>query len=207
MAALFTLMLLLYPPLAHWSIHQGRVEFAVYLLALLCILPALLVIIRHRKISLSSGTALLFGLSLLLFSRWQGINLMQLMPVVINGLLCGLFATSLGAGSTPLITRLANIMRHGVMPMQVISYTRKLTLVWALFFGLLAVTNLLLAILAPLETWSLFANLLSYLLIACMFLAEYFFRRWYLGELIDYSFAEFIKGVFRIDYGQLFRDR
>ncbi len=207
MAALLTLMLLMYPPLAHWSIHQDKPEYAVYLLGLLCILPALPAIYRNRRISLGGGAAILLGLTLLLFPGWQGINLMQLTPVVINALLGALFANSLLLQRVPLITRLASIMRGGVMPILVVAYTRKLTFVWALFFFLLAATSLLLAIFAPLETWSLFANLLSYLLIVCLFLGEYFFRCWYLGELVDYSFTDFIKGIFRLDYGQIFRNR
>jgi len=207
MAALLTLMLLMYPPLAHWSIHQDKPEYAVYLLGLLCILPALPAIYRNRRISLGAGAAILLGLTLLLFPGWQGINLMQLTPVVINALLGALFANSLVLQRVPLITRLASIMRGGVMPKPVVAYTRKLTFVWTLFFFLLAATGLLLAILSPLETWSLFANLISYLLIVCLFLGEYFFRRWYLGELVDYSFTDFIKGIFRLDYRQIFRSR
>ncbi len=200
-------MLLLYPPLAHWSIHHGKAEYAVYLLGLLCILPALLTLYKHRKISLGAAVVLLTGLLLLLFPHWLGINLMRFMPVIINGLLCALFVSSLGKGRTPLITHLASIMRGGIMPAPVVVYTRSVTLVWSLFFFLLAAISLLLAVLAPLEIWSLFANLLSYLLIASLFLVEYFFRRWYLGELIDYSFADFFKGLFRLDYGQIFRNR
>ncbi len=35
MAALFTLMVLIYALMAHWSIHQGKAEYAVYLLGVL----------------------------------------------------------------------------------------------------------------------------------------------------------------------------
>lgn len=207
MAALLTLMLLAYPPLAHWSIHQGKPEYALSLLGLLCALAALSAIYRNRRVGLGGGAAILLGLTLLLFPGWQGINLMQLTPVVINTLLGSLFANSLVLQRVPLITRLASIMRGGVMPAQVVAYTRKLTFVWALFFFLLAATSLFLAIFSSLETWSLFANLLSYLLIICLFLGEYFFRCWYLGELVDYSFTDFIKGIFRIDYRHMFRRR
>lgn len=207
MAVLLTLMILIYPPLVHWSIHYDKLEYATYLLSLLLILPALMSIYQNRRISSGSGAVILLGVALLLFSRWQGINLMQLIPVAINGLLCGVFASSLMKGNTALITRIASIMHNGSMPVRVVAYTRKVTIVWALFFFLLAATNLLLAIFAPLEIWSLFANLLSYVLIACLFLAEYFFRCRYLGKWVDYSFADFIKGIIRLDYAQIFRGR
>jgi len=63
----------------------------------------------------------------------------------------------------------------------------------------------LLALFASLEAWSLFANILSYVLIASLFMAEYFFRRWHLRSLVDYSFSDFIKGIIRLDYARIFR--
>lgn len=207
MTALFSLMLLMYPPLLHWSIHHDKLEYAAYLLSLLLILPCLMSIYRNRRLSLGGGAVILVGMVLLLFSRRQGTNLMLLMPVVINGLLCGLFANSLRDGNTALITRIACIMHNGSIPLRVADYTRNVTIVWAMFFFLLALINLLLMLFASLEIWSLFANLLSYGLIACLFLVEYLFRRRYLREWVDYSFADFIKGVIRLDYAQIFRGR
>lgn len=195
----------MYPPLAHWSIHNDEPENAVYLLGLLLVLPALLSINRNRRISLSGSAIILLVLTLLLFPRWQGVTMMQLVPVVINSVLCAMFASSLRRGKTALITSAASIIHGGYMPVLVVAYTRKVTIVWTLFFFLLAVTNLLLAVFAPLEIWSLFANLLSYVLTASLFLAEYFFRRWYLGKWVDYSFANFIKEIFRLDYAKIFR--
>ena len=207
MVALLTLMIVVYPVLAHWFIHQGNPQYAVYLLGLICIHAAFLSIYQNHKISLGSGVALLLGFVLFYFANWQGIHVMQLMPVLINGILCVLFTTSLVAGKTALITRIASIMHGDSIPESVVVYTRSVTIVWAMFFFLLAISNLLLAMFAPLEIWSLFANLLSYVLIACLFLLEFLFRRWYLGELVDYSFGDFIKGLFRLDYARIFRDQ
>lgn len=207
MAALFTLMVLIYALMAHWSIHQGKAEYAVYLLGLLCILFTLSTIYRNQRISSGNGMALLLGAGLLWFPQGYGINLMQLIPVAINGLLFALFATSLRSDHTPMITRLASLIRGGNMPAPVVIYTRRVTVVWTLFFLVLGVTGLLLAIFASLETWSIFANLYSYLLIAALFVLEFLFRRWHLGELADDSFVDFIKSLFRLDYRRIFRSR
>jgi uncharacterized membrane protein len=74
------------------------------------------------------------------------------------------------------------------------SYARRLTAAWTAVFGVLVTFNLLLAALAepdgllrasgiepPLavshETWSLFTNLIEYLLVAAFFGIEYAYRR------------------------------
>lgn len=205
MGVLITLMVLMYPPLAHWSVHYNKPEYAVYLLGLLLLLPALLNIFRSRQVSLGAGVAIIMGLALLWFPGLQGISLVQLMPVVINGLLCGLFANSLRHGNTALITRIALLMHRDSIPQRVVDYTRKVSAVWTLFFFFLALSNLLLALFAPVEVWSLFANLLSYVLIGCLFLVEFFFRRRQLGDWVDYSFVDFIKGIVHLDYARIFR--
>jgi uncharacterized membrane protein len=77
---------------------------------------------------------------------------------------------------------------------EVLGYARKLTGAWTVFFITLSTTNLVLALLArpdglllasgitppvtvPQEWWSLFANVIGYLLVAAFFLIEYAYRR------------------------------
>ena len=75
-----------------------------------------------------------------------------------------------------------------------LAYARRLTLVWACLFVVLTVINLVLAVLAdpgglllsvglhspvtvPLGAWSLFANVLNYLIVGALFVGEYWLRR------------------------------
>jgi uncharacterized membrane protein len=55
-------------------------------------------------------------------------------------------------------------------------YTRQITLAWALFFLANATLSALLYALAPLEAWSVYANLLTAPLVGVMFAAEHLVR-------------------------------
>ncbi len=207
MTAALTLMLLSYPLLSHWFIQQQKPQYAVHLLAIYVGVFALASVLGQRKLHIGSTLALVLAVILALLPGWQGVNLLQLMPVLINLLLALGLGYSLGNGQTPLITRLASIMRGGNMPDPVRRYTRAVTLVWCLFFVFMAVVALLLVLFGSLESWSLFANLLTYILIAGFIVLEFAFRRWYLGALVDYSFTDFIKGLVKLDYAHIFRQK
>ena len=50
-------------------------------------------------------------------------------------------------------------------------------MVWTAFFVSMAAAAAALAVLATLQTWSLFANGIDYLLVGVLFIGEYVFRR------------------------------
>jgi uncharacterized membrane protein len=85
------------------------------------------------------------------------------------------FGRTLRAGNEALITRLATYV-HGALPDEIKGYTRRVTWAWCLFFAGMALTSVLLFALAPLATWSLFANVLNLPLVAAMYLGEYAYR-------------------------------
>ena len=62
-------------------------------------------------------------------------------PVLLNLVLCFLFARTLRAGSEPLVTRFARAERGGELPAELARYTRRLTAAWAAFFALMAATS------------------------------------------------------------------
>jgi uncharacterized membrane protein len=92
--------------------------------------------------------------------------------LAINCLLMLSMGLTLRPGRQPLCSRLATRVRGPLTP-QVAAYTRRVTAAWTLFFGLVAVTSALLFWLAPIEAWSVFANLLTAPLVLLMFLGEY----------------------------------
>jgi uncharacterized membrane protein/3-hydroxymyristoyl/3-hydroxydecanoyl-(acyl carrier protein) dehydratase len=118
-------------------------------------------------------------------------------PVLLNAFLAWLFGHTLVRGSTPLIERLVRLLQPpdgGPPEPGVIRYAGNLTRVWTALFVLLATVNLGLAafatpgglletigVRAPLSisrtTWSLFANILNYAIVAAFFLLEYAYRR------------------------------
>lgn len=128
-------------------------------------------------------------------------HLIYLPPLLILFGLFILFAQSLTAGQTPLITRYAIMLsnkdkiddRHN-------RYTRLLTLIWAIFFLSMAITSISLAIFSSLETWSLFTNVISYALITAFFVIEFFIRKRLFSDLdsLEGGFFQFVRKVIKI---------
>jgi uncharacterized membrane protein len=117
-------------------------------------------------------------------------------PVLLNVFLAWLFGHTLAGGSVPLIERLVRLLQPSGVPPEagVVEYAGLLTRLWAGLFILLAAINLGLALCAtpggllesaglpaPVQvsrkTWSLFANILNYLIVAILFLFEFAYRR------------------------------
>lgn len=94
-----------------------------------------------------------------------------------NLLLTFIFGRTLFGGRQPLVTYFASFVHRPTMSPLVARYTRQVTLGWTVFFLVMATLSILLFMLAPVETWSIFANLLSMPLITCMFIGEYLVRR------------------------------
>lgn len=90
-------------------------------------------------------------------------------------LLLWYFGRTLRRGQEPLITRLARRV-HGTLPPYMETYTRRLTAAWCLFFSAQLVCSPALFVLASVDTWSLFINLLNLPLVALMFIGEYLYR-------------------------------
>jgi uncharacterized membrane protein len=91
-------------------------------------------------------------------------------------LMAASFGQSLLGGRVALCTRLADRV-HGPLTPREVSYTRRVTAAWSLFFVLITAATLTLFFFAPLRIWSLFANFFVVPLMALMFVAEYAVRR------------------------------
>jgi uncharacterized membrane protein len=86
-----------------------------------------------------------------------------------------LFGSSLRAGSTPLITAMAETVHQHFTP-ELSAYTRWLTGVWVAYFLAMVVASVSLYAMAPWAWWSLFANVFTPLSAAALFVGEYFMR-------------------------------
>jgi uncharacterized membrane protein len=102
---------------------------------------------------------------------------LYLPPLLINSGLMILFGLTLRRGSMPLVERLMRMEYSGAeLPAALGRYARNLTRIWVGYFSSIVLISLLLAVSAPLELWSLFANVLSYLFAIILFLAQYVWR-------------------------------
>lgn len=91
--------------------------------------------------------------------------------VSVNGLLGMLFGRSLRPGHEPLVTVFARLV-HEEMTAELLRYTRQVTGAWTIFFLSSAMLSILLFAFAPIEAWSMFANILALPSVVLMFVAE-----------------------------------
>jgi uncharacterized membrane protein len=85
------------------------------------------------------------------------------------------FGHTLAAGREPLCTRFARALR-GDLPPDVAGYTRRLTAAWTAFFVVMFTLSCALYLGGFVAQWSFFANIVTPLLVAAMFLVEYAIR-------------------------------
>jgi uncharacterized membrane protein len=93
----------------------------------------------------------------------------------IHLLLFVVFAASLRPGRVPLIGRLAARV-HGTLSLAQAAYARKVTVLWAGYFVVMALASVVVYALCRFSTWSLLANLVTPLAIAGLFVGEYLLR-------------------------------
>ena len=118
-------------------------------------------------------------------------------PVLFYAWLAWLFGHTLARGRTALIERLVRLLQPPGVALEpgVVGYAQRLTRAWTALFVALGATNLALAILAPRDVWSLFANLLNYAIVAVFFGLEYCYRRRRFPERPYRNFPHFLRRV------------
>jgi len=98
-------------------------------------------------------------------------------PVIINLALATVFGMTLRRGATPLVEQMMRFEYDGNPPPAALqAYARRLTQVWAGYFVGVVLVSLVLAYRAPLETWSLFTNILNYVFAVILLFAQYLYR-------------------------------
>lgn len=176
MRRLHLLLSLSYPPAVHFALISAHAEWALWFLVIVSMSQLMLIIAHPRErgwMALVPVTILLLCIHGLLRDTTVAL---YLPPFIIQGSLLWLFASSLRQGQEPLLTRIARrvFQQHDEETRR---YTTRVTQLWSLFFVALLLETLLLTLFAPLELWSLFANIINYLLIVLLFSAEFTYRR------------------------------
>ncbi|MBK6738487.1 MAG: hypothetical protein IPG64_11485 [Haliea sp.] len=102
-------------------------------------------------------------------------NGLRFYPVAVNAVLLFVFATSLRS-ETPIIERLARISDPHLPP-RAVEYTRKVTVVWCLFFVINGLIALYTALFSSFQIWALYNGAVAYGLTGLLFVVELIVRR------------------------------
>ncbi len=143
------------------------------------------------------GAVALVGLAALVLQAWRGARvepepLYLAQHAGVNLCLAAGFAMTLRPGRTALITALARRVHRRLTPAMAV-YTRHCTLAWVVYFVAVAALSVGLFAFAPFERWAWFANVLSPLTIALMFVGEYGLRYRLHPEFERVTFAAAIR--------------
>ena len=208
------LLALAFPLLAHAAALTGSQVLALASVGALVLAAAWP--LRHRTVAFAVTLALAALALALLGATGKARTATMLPPILITFAIAWQFAASLAAGRTPLIRRIVVALHPEALEIPgVADYTRRVTLLWAVLLGGLCVVNTLLALLAvpdgflhamgvqpfapvPLARWSLFANVINYLVLAGVFVGEYLYRRTRFPQQPYRSFGDFVGRVARL---------
>jgi uncharacterized membrane protein len=102
--------------------------------------------------------------------------LLQYYPVCMNGLMFIIFSYSL-VYPPSVIEKIARITTPN-LPEAGVSYTRKVTIVWCLFFAVNGTMSLYTVLDTSMGFWAIYNGLISYFLMGMLFAGEYAVRRY-----------------------------
>lgn len=177
------LTLLAYPLIAHGMIVNDIPDIAIILLVSLGLLSIVLSVVRGSKKGPDRLKIIIYTVIIL----WGGFNLLSdsthvlfVPSVTINFIISLFVAASLRDGETPLMEIVIRMNAVAALPSLIVREARILTMIWSVFFLLMAVVSLVLAIWADLATWSLFANVLYFVFLGLLifFMHSYQYLRY-----------------------------
>lgn len=174
-AGLALALLLSYPVAIHLLITTGYANAAtavVLAASVISLIAAWRGARRRGRWMLVFAAFALVGL-LSLFARSP--LAMFLPPVAINLVLAAVFARSLAPGNVSVLERLIAIAQPRTVELtpHERNMARRLTGVWVAFFTSMAIVSVVLAVFAPLKVWSLFTNVVYFLLIPALILLQH----------------------------------
>lgn len=114
-----------------------------------------------------------------------------------------MFGSTLGSEpKDALCSRIACFVLRAKADANYLRYTWYVTLAWTVFFAACAVLSVVLFAFGPIKTWSLYANVLTPILLGAMFVGEYLIRLRALPDQKHFSIAATIRA-----YREYSRDR
>ena len=185
-----------YPLFAHLAVvfHDARLEWLalVWLLGI-SLAGALFARRLWAWTTLGLGALALYGLVVVGHGRYA----LYVPPALIPAALFIVFARSLRPGATPLISRIATLMRGEALPPALVAYTRQVTVLWCGVFVVMFTSAVVAAIWASPAHWSLMTNVVHYVLLGAIFLVEFTYRRIRYRDLEPWGLFEYLRRLVR----------
>jgi uncharacterized membrane protein len=173
-----TILVVVYPLAIYFGIqHFEPKVLALFLLAIL-ILRLISSNQTTQAVANSSSKYLVFTAGLILMGisfYFNSLETLKLYPVLVNLSLLILFAASLYFQPS-MIERLAR-MQEPDLSEHAVRYTRKVTIVWCIFFICNGSIAFYTALFSSNEIWTLYNGLISYILMGVLFLSEFAYRK------------------------------
>jgi uncharacterized membrane protein len=192
-----------YPALIHFSFAFDRPLLVAGLWLAVAVI-GLVVAVRRGNVPSSLLFGALLSAGVVLWWLGKAVDFMYLPPVLVNIALMALFGKTLLSGATPLVSRVASLWRGTLDPV-VSRYTRRVTIAWTVFFALMALESIGLALFTPVHVWSLFTNFLNYVFVLLLLIIEYQLRFHCLPNHKHLSFRAFCRLLVSTDLRTLAR--
>jgi uncharacterized membrane protein len=161
---------LLYPLVIYFGLGRFEPRWLAFLL--LGIVSARAAISRDPVWLVAAGGALILVIVSALANE---ILPLKLYPVLVNAVMLGVFAISLRHPPSA-IERIARL-REPHFPDEAVAYTRKVTIVWCLFFIFNGSIALITALWASDGVWAAYNGFIAYLLMGALFAGEWLVRQ------------------------------
>lgn len=156
--------------------HAGPGHLVLILLPLLALACWIVTRSRNKPAWLAVFAAAGAAIFLLYHQDSLGMAAISGIPhAAVYSFLLWYFGRTLARGREPLVTRFSSSV-HGPLSPPMERYTRKVTIAWCVFFAAQLIVSALLFAFAPLDTWSLFINVLNLPLLAGMFVGPLAYR-------------------------------
>ncbi|MFC4891675.1 hypothetical protein ACFPDQ_01260 [Pseudofrancisella aestuarii] len=168
-------LIIIYPFIVFFSLKWFSIRYlSLLILFIFCL--RLLVINQVKKNNLIWIILTLLGISLAIVGMLSdSIIFIQLYPIFVSLTLFCVFSFSLFQPYS-FITNIAIKINKGPLPNYVVEYTRKVTIVWCIFFAFNAIIASLTILSKSIKLWTLYNGLLSYILIGALISGEWIVR-------------------------------
>lgn len=163
---------LLYPFGVWACLHAGHPTWAAAVVAVVALATGLL-----RRSRASLACAALAALLATLTAVSSNALAVKLYPVIVNAVMLSVFAASLTTAQS-VCERFARL-RHKELPPRAVAYCRGATVAWCLFFIVNGAVALDSALWRSDDWWTLYNGLIAYILMGCMFAAEWLVRQFF----------------------------